>query len=218
MIKKLSKRFDQLAEEIESIEATKRVERSELGDLTTIDNKLLLSWVVKTKNLLISLCGEKSHHLSEFVKAGELRGYDSSYKSFERMQAVFFAAQDDFKGGYIVSLKSIIQAEVFDSELEQATELLQNGYKVAAAVIAGVVLETSLRDICTQEGIAHSKLDKMNTDLAKAGVYNKLQQKRVTALADIRNSAAHGRSEAFSEGDVKMMITEIEQFLAKHLS
>ena len=218
MIKKLAERFDQLAEEVESIEATKRVERSELGDFTTIDNKLLLTWVVKTKNLLISLCGEKSHHLSEFVKAGELRAYDSSYKSFERMQAVFVAALDDFKGGYIVSLKSLIQAEVFDSELEQATELLQNGYKVAAAVIAGVVLETSLRDICTQEGIAHSKLDKMNADLAKQRVYNKLQQKRVTALADIRNSAAHGRPEDFSESDVKMMITEIEQFLAKHLA
>ena len=218
MIKKLAERFDQLEKEIESIESTKKIERSDLGDSTIIDNKLLLAWVVKTKNLLISLCGENSHHLNEFVKAGEIRAYDSLYRSFERMQAVFLAALDDFKGGYMTSLKSLIQAEVFDSELEQADELLKSGYKVAAAVIAGVVLETSLRDLCTQKGIPHSKLDKMNADLAKNGVYNKLQQKRITALADIRNSAAHGKPEEFSENDVKMMITEIEQFLAKHLT
>ena len=36
------------------------------------------------------------------------------------------------------------------------------------------------------------KLGTMNAGLAKQGVYNKLTQKRITALADIRNKAAHG--------------------------
>jgi len=58
----------------------------------------------------------------------------------------------------------------------------------------------------------------MNADLAKAGIYNKLQQKRITALADIRNSAAHGKPEEFSEDDVKRMIEEIEQFLVIQLA
>ena len=49
----------------------------------------------------------------------------------------------------------------------------------------------------------------MNSDLAKAGIYNKLQQKRITALADIRNSAAHGKPEEFSGDDVIMMIRDI---------
>jgi hypothetical protein len=56
--------------------------------------------------------------------------------------------------------------------------------KFAAAVIAGTVLETALRQLC---------LDRMNADLAKAGVYNSLMQKRITALAAIRNRAAHGK-------------------------
>ncbi|MBA7556924.1 hypothetical protein ES705_49651 [subsurface metagenome] len=107
---------------------------------------------------------------------------------------------------------------MFDTELEQARELLNSGYKLAAAVITGVVLETTLRDFCDREGLTHSKLDKMNADLAKAGLYNKLQQKRITALADIRNSAAHGKPEKFSEEDVKNMIRDVEQFLANHLT
>lgn len=111
----------------------------------------------------------------------------------------------------------MVQSEVFDNELEQAEELLKSGYHAAAAVIAGVVLETGLRELCTRQGIDHGKLEKMNADLAKAGVYNKLQLKRITALADIRNSAAHGKPDEFTKEDVKMMIRDVEQFLANQL-
>lgn len=107
---------------------------------------------------------------------------------------------------------------MFSSELEQAAELLSSGYKLAAAVIAGVVLETGLREICDRHSIEHAKLDKMNSDLAKQGVYNRLQQKRITALADIRNSAAHGKPEEFTNEDVSLMIRDIEQFLANHIN
>ena len=43
----------------------------------------------------------------------------------------------------------------------------------------------------------------MNADLAKAGVYDKLIQKRVTMLADIRNKAAHGDTVGFNDDDVR---------------
>jgi len=54
---------------------------------------------------------------------------------------------------------------------------LGNGYKLAAAIIAGVVLETTLRDLCTRAGIGHGKLDKMNADLSKMGIYNNFNKK-----------------------------------------
>ncbi len=56
---------------------------------------------------------------------------------------------------------------------------MNNGYSTAAAVIAGVVLETALRELCDKESISHGKLDKMNSDLTKASVYNKLVQKQI---------------------------------------
>lgn len=218
MIQKLSDRFDQLFTEIPSIESTIKCKYSELVDYDVIDEELELTWKVKVKNLLVSACGKDSQHYQEFIKAEQIHSYESVADRFKRMKSVFIAAMDDYKGGYLTSIKNLIQADVFDSELEQAEELLSNGYKLAAAVIAGVVLETTLRDICTRENLNHGKLDKMNSDLAKAGVYNKLQQKRITALADIRNSAAHGKPEEFSEADVSNMIRDIEQFLAVQLA
>lgn len=134
------------------------------------------------------------------------------------MKAVFLAAREDFEGGYLSSVRTLVQAEVFDSELEQAEELLKGGCVTAAAVIAGVVLETALRELCDRASIPYGKLDKMNVDLVKAGIYNKLVQKRITAHADIRNSAAHGKPEEFTEQDVSAMLQEVGRFLADHLA
>jgi hypothetical protein len=53
--------------------------------------------------------------------------------------------------------------------------------------------------------------------LAKAGQYNLLVQKRITALADIRNSAAHGKHDQFGESGIADMIRYIESFLADRL-
>jgi hypothetical protein len=144
--------------------------------------------------------------------------YNTNYESLQSMAAVFRAAKEDFEGGYLSSLRSIVQAEVFDSELEQATELHQQGFILPAAVVAGVVLETTLRELCDSHSLPHGKLDKMNADLAKAGVYNKLTQKRITALADIRNSAAHGHSGKFTAEDVKDLIRDVERFVREHLA
>ena len=45
------------------------------------------------------------------------------------------------KEGYLNSVRNLVQAEVFESELDQARELLSGGYSSAAAVVAGVVLD-----------------------------------------------------------------------------
>jgi hypothetical protein len=57
------------------------------------------------------------------------------------------------------------------------------------------------------------KLDYMNAQLAKIEYYNKLTQKQITTLADIRNSAAHGKWKEFKEDDVRDMIKWIARFI-----
>jgi len=81
-------------------------------------------------------------------------------------------------------------------------------------VVAGVVLETTLRRLCEEHGLAIGKLEKMNAELVKAGVYNNLTQKRITALAAVRNSAAHGKLDEFTKDDVSAMIRDEQRFEA----
>jgi uncharacterized coiled-coil protein SlyX len=216
--KKIEQRFSELEKQLQEVESTLKQSNGLYGTIDVIDKELFTGWKVKVKNLLVTACGEKSQHFITFEK-GETRGtMESNYSILKRLGAIFLAAKEDFEGGYLSSLKKLVQAEVFDTEIEQAKELLNSGYKLASAVIAGVVLETTLRDLCETISIPHGKLDKMNAQLAKAGVYNKLQQKRITAIADIRNSAAHGKPDEFSENDVESMIRDVESFLLKYLT
>lgn len=218
MNKKISQRFLDLEKQIDEIEATRSMRSSShIAGVEVIDQDLFIGWKVKVKNLLVTACGESSQHFIAFEKGEKSRGMESGYAIMKRLRAIFFAAKEDFDGGFLISFKNLVQAEIFDSELEQAKELLSKGYKLAAAVIAGVVLETALRDLCDDNSISHSKLDVMNAQLAKAGVYNKLQQKQITAIADIRNSAAHGKPEEFNDIDVQNMIRDVEGFLIGYL-
>nr|WP_257535325.1 HEPN domain-containing protein [Marinobacter adhaerens] len=211
-------RFSELAEQMNAVGASEHTVHSEMfGVSNYVDGESFLEWKVKAKNLIVKVCGESSEHYKEFLNSEKSRGFGTNLDQFKRVKSVFLAAKEDFEGGYLTSFKTLVQSEVFDNELEQAQELLKSGYHGAAAVIAGVVLETGLRELCTRQGIDHGKLDKMNADLAKAGVYNRLQLKRITALADIRNSAAHGKPDEFTKEDVQMMIRDVEQFLATQL-
>ena len=209
------RRFEELCKQAEAIEASKRMERPEYGTSGyRIDQNDLLNWQVKVRHLLSSACGPNSQHFTQFVANEGAGMYTTNHEVFQRLRAVLLAAKEDYEGGYFNTLKHLVQAEVFDSELEQAGELLVSGYTSAAAVIAGVVLETGLREMCADNGQDIGKLDKMNADLAKAGVYNKLVQKQITALADIRNSAAHGHADQFSKDDVANMIRDVQKILA----
>ena len=218
MNNKLQKRFDDLGRDHALLIDSKKTNNGQFGSSDCVDTELFTAWKVKVRNLLSLACGDKSQHFQQYENAEKPHSMEPSFSVAKRLGAVFHAIKEDFEGGYLNSIKNLIQAEVFESELEQAQELLDKGYKLSAAVIAGVVLETALRDSCDQEGIAHGKLDKMNAELAKSGKYNKLQQKRITALADIRNNAAHGKPDNFTDEDVKLMIRDIEAFLINFLA
>ena len=214
------KRFSELQDQASLIESSRiKIPNNDLSDFSLsecIDANDLLNWKVKVKNLLSKVCGEDSPHFQTFVEY-EDSAYSTNDIVFKRLKSIFLAAKEDFEGGYLSSITRLIQAEVFDSELEQAKALLDGGYYVAAAVIAGTVLETSLRQLCEEINIGHGKLDKMNADLAKSGVYNVLIQKRVTVWADIRNNAAHGKPDKFKKEDVDDMIRDVNNFLVDHL-
>lgn len=218
MNKKLAQRFNELEVQLSRVQATKNTSHSSTGQYENVDANLMLEWNIKAKNLIIKVCGEDSQHFKAFLRVEIKKSFLGSYSTYESIRAVFLATKEDFEGGYLSSYKSLVQAEVFETELEQASELLKNGYHVASAVIAGVVLETTLRELCNRERISIGNINKMNADLAKAGIYNSLVQKQITAHAAVRNSAAHGNNSEFSRKDVEQMIPAIEQFLALYLS
>jgi uncharacterized protein (UPF0332 family) len=82
-------------------------------------------------------------------------------------------------------------------------------------------LEDGLRKLYQRNSLAlpaKVTIDPMNVELAKTGIYNKLVQKKVTALADLRNKAAHGEWTEFTDKDVEDMIRDVRRFMEDYLS
>lgn len=231
----IQKRFDELERDAEVIRASKTT-RTGCIDYPTVvggpqprppqipdvDRLLLERWQTSVLSLIERVFGEQSStfsRLSEHINA-RLGSPNVDYsKRFEQQYAMFSSAKSEYEGGYLFEVRNLVHAEVFSDELDQARHFLDTGYKTPAAVIAGVVLETTLRKLCEQQSSALSvgKLNKMNDDLAKAGVYNKMRADQVRAWAKIRNSAAHGQQEEFEDSDVSRMIEGIKDFVANHI-
>ena len=217
--KKILDRLAQLIETGERVLATKRVPPPNfIGFDSTVDSEAAYQWFTSAQNLLARVFGVDSEHYKNFSAQNE-KGL--TYSPVLRAQGVLRAAHDDLEHGYLFELKRLIEADLFDDFLEQACSLLDAGYFQPAAVVAGCVLEDGLRKLSASVGVtlpSKPKLDVMNAELAKAGVYNKLTQKRITAIADIRNSAAHGQWDQFAKGDVEEAIGWIRNFMESHLT
>ena len=185
----------------------------------SLDGKLLVQWQTSVLSLLSRVFGMESTTTQEFRKALD-HPFEQIQSQFTRLHAIFDSAKSDFEGGYLFSVRNLVHASVFTDELDQAKHFLDARYKVAAAVIAGTVLESTLREMCNQHPVLESsdKLNKMNDDLAREGVYNALRKRQISGWADIRNSAAHGRPDDFEPGDVDRMINGIRDFVAGQLS
>jgi hypothetical protein len=172
-------------------------------------------WGTNVLNLLQRAFGEESVHYQNFQQ--QYKSYQKWESEFETCRSIFLSAKEDYEGGYLFNLRSLVKAEVLDDAFEQAKELLAYGYKDPACVLAGVSLEVALKDLCSRHGIAIAKLDKMNSDLAKAGIYNLVKQKQITAWADLRNKSAHGDWNFYNAADIEDMIKGVERFVADYL-
>ena len=187
----------------------------------TINKQDGIQWATSSLNLLKQIFGENSDYYISFKDKSMQLNFDNNLSDFNQSFGVLKAAKDDYEHGYLFDTRTLIEAEVFDEFLEQAEELFKKNYYQAAAVIAGCVLEDGLRKL-GQRKIPSFPTDKtidpMNVELAKAGIYNALWQKKIMALADLRNKAAHGKWTEFTEKDVEDMIRDVRRFMEDYFS
>ncbi len=174
--------------------------------------------VTEAMNLIKKTCGDGSDHyvrLRDITKEGKLKAYDAN-----EYKGIIEAAYNDYRDGF-ANLDSFVRAEIFEDFLTMAEYLLEQGFYIPAASLAGGVLEDSLRKLCDKHNISYpekTKINSLNTDLAKAGVYNALISKEIIAKADIRNNADHGKNQEFNKEDVKNMLEWIRRFIIDYLS
>ncbi len=220
-LKELSTRIQQLVEQSKDVLSSKFEHSGPRLTLNYVDSGKLAGLRASVLSFIAMVYGKEHSHYSEFEKATS----NSKESSAKKGHGVLLAIQDEIDGGWIFTVKKLVSAEIFSDFLEMAAHLLEQDYKDPAAVMIGSVLEENLRQLCHSAGIETEikkdgalipkKADLLNSDLAKAGVYTKLDQKSVTAWLDLRNKAAHGKYTEYGKEQVELMMQGVTEFLAR---
>jgi len=123
--------------------------------------------------------------------------------------AALESAISQIEGGFVGNIRHLLHADIFDSLIEQGTALLAEGHTTPAAVLGRIVIERWLRDQAEAAGIPDhktAKASKLNDDLKKAAKYPVPKWQQIRAHLAVGNSAAHGKTDEFSPGDVGQLL------------
>ncbi|MBI3741648.1 MAG: hypothetical protein HY257_07825 [Chloroflexi bacterium] len=217
------KGLQRVAELIESIRILRSESpRSTEGVLQVAKEELwhLLTSAIQTTR---SLCSDESPHFQELTELRQVFRNGEPFDS-DKFIGILRAVEDDLRSGMLVSIQEIVTAEVFDDLADMATYLLEQGYQLPSVSIAGAVLEDTLRKLCHKHKVAwvgDSAINKLNTELYKANVYDKAQFGQVDAWCKLRNKVDHGDFKDANEvdrNDVRRMIAGLRDFVIKYLT
>ncbi len=168
------------------------------------------------------VAGPSSQYMKQFEAIIDDKGYGWIGNRLIAISGVVEALRIDVEAGYLRPISELLHGEVFSDLIEMASYLLDEGYKDPAAIVTGAALETQLRRLAESNAIEvevggrSKKADLLNSELTKAEVYTKLDQKNVTAWLDLRNRAAHGHFSEYSREQVVSLLAGVRDFMVRH--
>jgi hypothetical protein len=123
-------------------------------------------------------------------------GPDAAIPHFRQQLAILKSVKARFESS-LFEIRQLVQADLFDSELDAAKELAKNKFTRAAGALAGVVLERHLTQVCDNHGVKVGKkapgISDLNNALKDANVIDVPLWRFVQHLADIRNLCDHSK-------------------------
>lgn len=117
----------------------------------------------------------------------------------------------------LFDLKEVLQADIFDSELETAMELCKKGFVRGAGAIAGVVLEKHLSHICENHNVKGSKkhpsISDLNQVLKDNEIIDTAKWRFIQHLGDLRNLCDHKKEREPTQDDVSELINGVDKVI-----
>lgn len=130
--------------------------------------------------------------------------------------AILKATRKRFESS-LFDIRQLVQADLFDSEIDSARHLLKNKFLRAAGAIAGVVLEKHLAQVCVNHNIAIAKknptISDLNQLLKEQGVIDLPQWRNITLLGDIRNICDHNKQKEPTGDQVGDLVEGVDKVI-----
>lgn len=117
----------------------------------------------------------------------------------------------------LFDIKQLLQADIFDSELDAARELSKKGFLRAAGAIAGVVLEGHLKQVCINHNIVIKKTNPTISDFNQLLKDNEIIETHdwrfIQRLGDIRNLCDHKKQQEPTKEEIEELIKGVEKII-----
>lgn len=140
---------------------------------------------------------------------------DAAIPHFEQQKAILKAVSRRFKSS-LFDIRQLVQADLFDSELASAQELLKNGFLRASGAVAGVVLEKHLSQVSENHNIKTRKknptISDFNDLLKNEHILDIPSWRQIQRLGDIRNLCDHNKDREPTKEEVQELINGVEKF------
>lgn len=149
------------------------------------------------------------------LSSGSLFSNKYIIPSFNQQFNILISAKRRFESS-LFDIKQLLQADLFNSELDAAKELNNSGFVRCGGAIAGVVLEKHLAQVCEDHNIKINKkkptLSDYYENLKNNEVIDLASYRQIQYLTDIRNKCAHNDKEPTQE-EVNDMIEKVEKII-----
>jgi hypothetical protein len=140
---------------------------------------------------------------------------DSAIPQFQQQLAILKSVSQRFESS-LFDIRQLVQADLFDSELEAARELIKHGFLRGAGAIAGVVLEKHLAQVADNHNIKtrkkHPTISDFNDLLKNGGVLDAPSWRQIQRLGDIRNLCDHNKDRDPTKEEVQELVDGVEKF------
>lgn len=160
-----------------------------------------------------------SDHLLGLVtrKFGEIKADGkAAFPKFQQQFKILASLKNRFESS-LFDIKQIVQADLFDSEIETSKELNKKGFHRAAGVIGGVVLEKHLSQVCDNHKILLRKkyptISDFNDTLKEKEIIDVPTWRFIQRLGDIRNLCGHNKDKEPTKEDVEELLAGIDKII-----
>jgi len=163
--------------------------------------------------------GSESYKIQDWmtgtVAAVDYKG-DKHFQDGAIVSGLFKAQTDILKScklrfeSTLADIQQLIQADIFDSEIDAAMELHKKGFLRAGGAICGVILEKHLQQVAKDHQLTIRKknptISDLNDPLKQADVYDVPVWRNIQRLADVRNLCDHNKEREPSKDEVLELI------------
>lgn len=116
----------------------------------------------------------------------------------------------------LVDIRQMVQADLFDSELDAAREMAKRGFFRAAGALAGVVLEKHLLQVVENHNLKVTRkapsIAALNDLLKENEVVEQTDWRAIQHLADLRNRCSHATAREPAEDEVETLLSGVEKY------